>query len=174
MVTVAGHKIEFLELPRGDQGEVRALVSGKPQTLRWKKDNQGIWIEFQDQIIGLDLTLENRDEGGVSFSGQRRFGEAFSFAGVSLMREGDELIAGQSSGKKKSTRIKAQMPGKIIKILVTAGNEVNSGDPLLVMEAMKMENEIKANSNYKITEVKIQVGQAVETGAELITMEPIT
>lgn len=172
-LTVGSHKIEFLDYPRGNQGVARAIISGKPENIRWKKDSQGIWIEFQDRIIGLDLTLENRDEGGLSYSGQRRFGEAMTFAGVTLTRPGDELSTGQSGGKKKSTKIKAQMPGKIIKVLVQAGDEVSQGSPLLVMEAMKMENEIKANSKYKIVEIKTQVGQAVETGAELILMEPL-
>lgn len=65
----------------------------------------------------------------------------------------------------------AGMPGKIIDVFVKEGDEVNAGDPLLIMEAMKMENEMKAANDVKIKSILVQKGQSVEAGAELITYE---
>ncbi|MBY0315722.1 MAG: acetyl-CoA carboxylase biotin carboxyl carrier protein subunit [Bdellovibrionales bacterium] len=61
------------------------------------------------------------------------------------------------------------MPGKIVKVFVKDGDEVKAGSPLLVMEAMKMENEMKASSDVKISKVHVKPGDTVEAGATLIS-----
>ena len=63
------------------------------------------------------------------------------------------------------------MPGKIVKVFVKAGDEVKEGDPLLIMEAMKMENEMRASSATKIKDVMVKPGDNVESGAVLVTFE---
>lgn len=63
------------------------------------------------------------------------------------------------------------MPGKIVKVLVKPGQEVKSGDPLLIMEAMKMENEMRADDDVKIKSVHVKEGDSVEAGALLITFQ---
>lgn len=61
------------------------------------------------------------------------------------------------------------MPGKIVKIFVKPGDELKAGDPILIMEAMKMENEMRAANDVKIKEVLVKEGENVESGAELVT-----
>ena len=61
------------------------------------------------------------------------------------------------------------MPGKIVKIFVKPGDEVKAGDPLLIMEAMKMENEMRASADAKVKEVLVKEGETVESGAVLVT-----
>ncbi len=63
------------------------------------------------------------------------------------------------------------MPGKIIEIFVKDGDEVKAGKPLLIMEAMKMENEMRAAGDVKIKKIKVKQGDSVETGAVLIEFE---
>jgi len=65
--------------------------------------------------------------------------------------------------------LKSGMPGKITKVFVKEGDEVTAGTPLLVMEAMKMENEMKAPGDVKITKIHVKPGDAVESGATLIS-----
>ncbi len=67
------------------------------------------------------------------------------------------------------TQLTAGMPGKVIEIFVKAGDVVKQGKPLLIMEAMKMENEMRATSDVKIKEVCVKQGTSVESGAVLIT-----
>ena len=65
------------------------------------------------------------------------------------------------------------MPGKIVKIMVKAGDTVKEGEPLLIMEAMKMENEMRASADVKIKEVLVRQGDNVESGVILITFEKV-
>lgn len=61
------------------------------------------------------------------------------------------------------------MPGKIVKIFVRPGDQLKEGDPILIMEAMKMENEMRATSEVIVKEVLVKEGENVESGAELVT-----
>ena len=68
------------------------------------------------------------------------------------------------------TPINAPMPGTILKVNVTNGAQVKKGDVLMVLEAMKMENEIMAPCDGTVTSVSVNPGMAVETNAVLCTL----
>jgi biotin carboxyl carrier protein len=72
---------------------------------------------------------------------------------------------------KKVNNLKAPMPGLVIKTLVREGDHVKAGEPLLILEAMKMENIFKAAADVIIKTIKVTEKQAVEKGQELITFE---
>ena len=63
------------------------------------------------------------------------------------------------------------MPGKIVKVFAKPGQAVKAGDPLLIMEAMKMENEMRASIDTKIKSVHVKDGDTIETGTLLVTFE---
>lgn len=67
--------------------------------------------------------------------------------------------------------ITAPMPGKIVKVLVQAGDVVKQGQGLLVIEAMKMENELRSPKDGKVIELLVAEGQAVEANAKLCAVE---
>jgi biotin carboxyl carrier protein len=67
--------------------------------------------------------------------------------------------------------IDSVMPGKVVRVLVAPGDEVHGGQGLVVVEAMKMENEIGAPRAGRVKSVDVQPGQNVETGARLIVLE---
>ncbi len=67
--------------------------------------------------------------------------------------------------------VKAPMPGLVLEIAVAAGQEVQKGDKLLILEAMKMENVIKSDGQGTIKSVRIEQGAAVDKGQLLIEME---
>ncbi|MDA8792563.1 acetyl-CoA carboxylase biotin carboxyl carrier protein subunit [Bacteriovoracaceae bacterium] len=62
----------------------------------------------------------------------------------------------------------SQMPGKIVKVFIKPGDKVEKGDVVLVMEAMKMENEVKSSVSGKVESVLVSEGQAVESGQVLV------
>ena len=64
-------------------------------------------------------------------------------------------------------RVDAPMPGKVVRVLVKLGDEVTEGQGLVVVEAMKMENELKSPKAGKVTELLAVEGAAVESGAKL-------
>lgn len=71
----------------------------------------------------------------------------------------------------KVDNIKAPMPGLVVKIMVEEGQEVEKGDAIIVLEAMKMENVIKAAGPGKIKKINVANKEAVEKNAVLIEME---
>ena len=66
--------------------------------------------------------------------------------------------------------IKALMPGRIVRVLVNKGDAVRKGTGLLILEAMKMENEIQAPADGVVESIFVTQGQTVEAGAELIAV----
>jgi biotin carboxyl carrier protein len=67
--------------------------------------------------------------------------------------------------------IRAPMPGLVTRILVAAGDAVRAGDSIVVMEAMKMENELRAKSDGRVRAVVVTPGTAVEKGMVLVELE---
>ncbi|MBL7664244.1 MAG: acetyl-CoA carboxylase biotin carboxyl carrier protein subunit [Bacteriovoracaceae bacterium] len=70
-----------------------------------------------------------------------------------------------------SGNLVTQMPGKVVKIQTTVGAEVKKGQTLLILEAMKMENEIKATKDGKIKSINVKEGQALDSGQLLMELE---
>ena len=68
-------------------------------------------------------------------------------------------------------RIAAPMPGKVVRVLVKTGDAVAARQPLVVVEAMKMENELRAGRDGTIAEIHAQEGQSVEAGALLVVIQ---
>jgi biotin carboxyl carrier protein len=80
--------------------------------------------------------------------------------------------AREMSGAKEGPQtVESLMPGKVVRVLVKAGDTVTEGQGLVVVEAMKMENEIESPKDGKVTEVKVEPGQAVESGGALVVVE---
>jgi biotin carboxyl carrier protein len=67
--------------------------------------------------------------------------------------------------------INAPMPGKVVKVLVKQGDEVKEGQGLVVVEAMKMENELKSPKAGKVVELLAKEGTTVENNAKLVVVE---
>lgn len=87
------------------------------------------------------------------------------------LSEGDSTASASTSASEgKSEEVKAPMPGSIFKLKVAAGDSVNEGDELLIMEAMKMEVPVKAPVGGSVTSVNIGVGDVVSSGQTLLTL----
>jgi len=77
---------------------------------------------------------------------------------------------GGAAGGPGSRTLSAPLPGKISRVIVRPGEAVQAGDTLLVIEAMKMENEFKAAGPGTVAEVRVEAGQTVNAGDVLIVM----
>lgn len=97
-----------------------------------------------------------------------------SYANVTIYN--DEAILHESLKKGgafgSDANLSAGMPGKIVKLLVQKGDIVKANQPILIMEAMKMENEMRASQETKIKDILVKAGDSVESGQTLIVFEP--
>ena len=78
--------------------------------------------------------------------------------------------AAPAAGPGAGTPVKAPLPGVVTKILVSAGQAVKKGETVLVLEAMKMENNIAAETDGKVTGICVSVGDSVMEGTTLVTV----
>ena len=85
-----------------------------------------------------------------------------------LGRRSRERFASQGAGPQ---RVQAPMPGKIVRVLVKPGDAVQPRQGLIVVEAMKMENELRAAREGRVREVFVTEGQSVEAGTALLVVE---
>ena len=142
------------------------------------------WVVDAAQVAGhtLSLLVENGNAGVVSHeipvavdpvTRQHVFGIGPVPVAVSLnarRRYGRKDDAG--SGGSGPQRIVAPMPGKVVRVVGKVGDAVAQRQPVVVIEAMKMENELRASRDGTITEVLVQEGQSVEAGVLLAIITP--
>lgn len=130
----------------------------------FKRMDQAVSFLFEDSSYMVDVVGE-----GTQYTVYTRgsFREIPLFNDESLLHE--SLKGGGGLGASDS--LKAGMPGKIVEIMVEPGQSVEAGAPLLIMEAMKMENEMKATHACVVKEVLVNKGDSVESGATLIKFE---
>ena len=132
------------------------------------------WLLREDgaaERIWLDKTSPAHSVVGVqqrvaSVRGQTLAMELMDLRRLQLRQS--QKAKGDGQGERQ---VKAPMPGKIVEVFVTEGQTVTIGQPLLVMEAMKMENEMRADDDVKIKSVHVKEGDSVEAGALLITFQ---
>lgn len=78
---------------------------------------------------------------------------------------------GKGEAKTGKRTVTAPMPGKVVKLLVKPGDAVKPGDGVIVVEAMKMENELKASTAGTVKEIRVEEGKAVSGGETLVVIE---
>lgn len=78
---------------------------------------------------------------------------------------------GKGEAKAGKRIVTAPMPGKVVKLLVKPGDAVKPGDGVIVVEAMKMENELKASAAGTVKEIRVEEGKAVSGGEILVVIE---
>jgi propionyl-CoA carboxylase alpha chain len=80
-------------------------------------------------------------------------------------------LAGGGERRRAAGVLKAPMPGLVVRVQVQPGQRVEAGAPLVVLEAMKMENELKASASATVKDVLVVSGEAVEKGQVLVVFE---
>ncbi len=156
------HTIEVQELEADHV--YRIVIDGKERIVDGRQLSAHMYsLLVEDQSFTVDVT-EKDDQYTVSCEGK-----TFQF---SLLDERRALRPGEggSSGV-GDTEVRSLMPGKIVEVLVSVGDEVEQDQGVLIMEAMKMENEVRASTAGTVTAILVAEGQAVEAGELLLELE---
>lgn len=156
------HTIEVQELEADHL--YRIVIDGKERIVDGRQLSAHMYsLLVEDQSFTIDVT-EKDDQYTVSCEGK-----TFQF---SLLDERRALRPGEggSSGV-GDTEVRSLMPGKIVEILVSVGDEVEQDQGVLIMEAMKMENEVRASTTGTVKAILVAEGQAVEAGELLLELE---
>ncbi len=146
-VSVDGQRLDWPELPAQDVEQVEPgvysiLYNGRSFEARLTPTPDGLAVNVDDRTFLVDIA----DPRNFSF------------------REQTDSVAGRQE-------VKSPMPGKVIRVLAEAGEHVHAGQGLVVVEAMKMQNEMKAGRDGVVTKVSVKSGDTVCAGDVLITLE---
>ena len=96
-------------------------------------------------------------------------GDCYKFSLMNEQRRA--LIRAGGKGAVGKALVASPMPGKVVKLLVGEGEEVRADQGVIVVEAMKMENELKSSIAGKVKEIFVREGEVVESGAKLLLVE---
>ena len=123
------------------------------------------------KVNGTEYTVELESEGSVwkaTVEGEVFETEVPNAAPVAKVK--------RSGGrkKKKSGTVSANIPGKVVTVEVEVGQEVKEGQVVLILEAMKMQNEIQAPVTGTVVSVQCSEGEAIEANVPLVVIEPET
>ncbi|UCC82722.1 MAG: biotin/lipoyl-binding protein [Gemmatimonadota bacterium] len=147
-VSVDGRPVEADLQPNHGSHLWHLVLDGRSHTLRaQRRDSRGDW----------ELEIDGRRHRALALDERSR-----------AIRE----LAGGAAASHGPVELTAPMPGLIIKVEVNEEDRVERGQGLVVMEAMKMENELKANTAGRVMDVKVKSGQAVDKGQTLLVIEP--
>jgi len=159
--------------------DVELLHQDGVTTLVWEGQSQPIDIlELEPGCYSILLegrSVEVRLDPGKSPDPEAHAYRAMLYDGAyefALVDPRRALLAASGGAGVGGGVLSSPMPGKIVKLLVKVGEAVQEGQTLLVMEAMKMQNELKTSTSGTVTIVHVQEGATVETGAALITVAP--
>ena len=151
----------------------RITVDGTPFTVHAARVDSAMWslLVGDGEAAGTTRSVpavvlpgKARGELGVHVNG-RQVALTISESGRARAR------GGPAAHGKGPQRLTAPMPGKVVKVLVAPGDAVEAGQGLIVVEAMKMENELRAVKAGRVASVSVSEGQSVDAGAVLAVVE---
>ncbi|HMA42636.1 MAG TPA: biotin/lipoyl-containing protein [Gemmatimonadales bacterium] len=116
--------------------------------------------------------LAGRGEGGGARWALGAVGERAEVEAVDERTRAIQALTGRKAGGPAGGAVVAPMPGLVVRVEVTEGQQVGAGAPLVVVEAMKMENELRAQRPGRVVKVHVRPGMAVEKGTVLVTLAP--
>jgi biotin carboxyl carrier protein len=153
--------VDVTELPTG---AIEVTASGRKVDVDVVSVGSVLSVCIDGKVV--DLTTEGTPpEIGAVASGHRSYVRVES----ERMRSAEAAKKGKVGGAERV--VTSPMPGRVVKVLVAPGDLVPVGQALVVIEAMKMENELKAKSAGKVVSVHVTAGTTVEGNAKLVTFE---
>ena len=126
--------------------------------------------KFKIAIDGKEYLVEMEEIGGVQQPVQAPVAAAPAAPVAAPAEQAAPAPATAPVSAASGDAMTAPMPGTILRLLVNIGDEVKENQPLMILEAMKMENEVVANHAGKVAGIHVNQGQVVNAGDALITI----
>ena len=160
VVNGRSHEVDLTE----EHGRIVARVDGVPLELGYEEVDEAGQVSVQCAGRSYALSIEGgAEQVSVTLAG--------NFYEVALEDERERAAhAAERAGGKGGGLVKAVMPGIVVELLVAKGQAVAKGQPLLILSAMKMQNEIAAPQAGVVQDLHVAAGQAVSAGAKLVTL----
>ncbi len=162
---IAGEKRELVI--GYDGARVVAEIDGRRYEVEARASQPGVYLLLADSHVyecHVEHPGKNRESAEVTVSGQVY---AITLTDPKRLRSAQSTDS-QTNG---TAQIVAPMPGKVVRILVEVGAEVEAGAGLIVVEAMKMQNEMKSPKIGKVTSISVAEGATVNAGDVLAVVE---
>jgi biotin carboxyl carrier protein len=171
-VTVNGRPWRVALDKAGERGRVQVSVEGRRRAF------DASWIDAETLLlIGADAhSCRVREigirpaDGGVLEIALGGTSYRLTVAAEGKPATGRRVEAASNAREGRQTVV-ATMPGRIVRVLVSPGDRVSSGQPVVVVEAMKMENEMRSPKEGVVREIRAEEGAAIEAGAVLVIIE---
>jgi biotin carboxyl carrier protein len=148
------------------QNDGSLLVNGEKREVDFLSFGDTALYSIVMDNVSYELVIEERDgEYEVLMRGRLFTGQ--------VLDERAQLVASRRSTKMVDSgeiSIRAPMPGLIVAIPVTEGQEIKSGETIVVLESMKMQNELKAPRDGIVQRISVEAGQSVEMNKLLVTI----
>jgi biotin carboxyl carrier protein len=148
-----------------ETGRFRVVVDGRVHDLEARPTDLGLSLVFDKDGRSLDAAA-------TPFNGGEWLVQLPHVdVPVAVDRQRHAKGGQRAAGGAGQQRVKAPMPGRVLRVLVKVGDEVAHRQGLVVVEAMKMENELAAPKAGRVTEVAVTEGMSVEAGRLLVVIE---
>jgi biotin carboxyl carrier protein len=161
------------------------LIEGNPHQVQMERTEKGFDCIVDGEAFGLDVVMTARDVLSILHNGHHYEAKReYSLLGETHIIVGSERFAAEVRDPRSlrsrravaeagagPARIIAPMPGIVIRLLVSEGDEVEAGQGIAVVEAMKMQNELKSSKKGKVTKIAVKEATAVNAGDLLAIVE---
>lgn len=154
--------VQLVDVVRVDGGWRVRVGDGEPVLVTGARIDGGEWAlawAGQRRVAGVHVDGERVD--------LQVGGRDWRATAVDARKAALKLGAGGAEGA-----VITQMPGVVVRTLVAVGDDVTAGQPVMVVEAMKMENEFKSPVDGTVDSIPVQDGQAIEAGTTLVLITP--
>jgi biotin carboxyl carrier protein len=171
-VTINGRPWRVALEATGQAGRVQVSVKGRRRLF------DAFWVDEETlSLIGVEPSASRVREIGIRSTGDGELdvlleGRHFRARAVAEGKPGTGRRAeGVSAAREGPQPVAASMPGRVVRLLVASGDRVTAGQPVVIVEAMKMENEMRSPKDGVVREVNVKEGAAIEAGAALMVID---
>jgi biotin carboxyl carrier protein len=162
---IAGYQTDILI--QDDGARVAAEIDGRSYTLEVRESGDSGYVLIADAAV-FDCRVDDRPDSGKPL---RVIVGTSEYSVTLIDPKRLQGTSGAVAHPDEAAHIVAPMPGKVVRLLASVGDQVEAGAGIVVVEAMKMQNEMKSPKAGRLTALRVEVGTTVNAGDVLAVVE---